>query len=182
MNRFIKKANMYFCPMKYFMAITVLFISACSALEGEQKTNVNDIIKSQEIKRVSKAEIMIHAEKIGKQVENHFRLLIEKKNCDFLEMKNDTTLIKTNGVLTYGFKKIDFTTIDEQQTFEAYQYNAENQMDLTSSIQPLGQDKILYAFASLLKVENLKACNIDTTNSMGMWSIIFPVSAIVNDI
>ncbi len=160
--------------MKWKLLPIVLFFG-CSALEGEQKTNVNDIIKSHEIKQVSQTDILIHGEKMGAEMLS----ALSSSLCDSVKWQSvsDSLTNQFQSKISIGFSVEDFESGDEKGLWDAYDYNAKNAIDSNPSAQLIGQD-VLYVAPFI---------NPDTTcsymnDSTGMWSIKIPVKTVVNSI
>ena len=163
--------------MKSIQFILLIAISGCSALEGEQKTNVNDIIKSHEIKQVSTAEILFHGGKFGHEV---YEILKDVNLCDSISLNqtSDSICETLDAKIFLGFNSDQFTSADEKGLWEAYEYNSKNAIKSQSSTQ-IFEDKVLFT----APVENSRSDSTCIQNgNVGMWSIQIPIKTIVNSI
>lgn len=162
--------------MKYIQIFFIALLYSCSALEGEQKTNVNDIIKTQEIKRVSKAEIMMQAQQMGKLIiEKINKRQIKSDSCEWVNSSALDSIHKNTEIrITWGFEKSVFSSETEQQLMDAYQYNVENSIASDVAVQEIDGKTIL--FTAPLDVD------CDSLKRTGMWSLKMPVKTIVNNL
>ena len=162
--------------MKRLRFFIIGILTGCSALEGEQKSNVNDIIKTHEIRQVTKTEILVQGEKIGSQI---YTVLDKVKPCDSIQLKwiIDSLSGVFNSKINLGFSISDFNSADEQALFEAYEYNQTNNIESETAIQFLDQN-VLFSAPFQLTDSSCK----DLTNSMGMWSVLISTKTVVNSL
>ncbi|UXP33269.1 hypothetical protein N6H18_04810 [Reichenbachiella agarivorans] len=167
--------------------ILCLVATACSALEGEQKTNVNDIIKTQKIRQLNQAEVMVEAEKFGKKIDKvideNFRS--GKITCaDALKNQSavlDSMNLAMEGQIVLGFADSNFMTKQERDLYEAYLYNAENGIVSQSSIQMMDDKYALFTAPYPARDAVYTDCLPDST-AVGMWSMIIPIKTVINQL
>ncbi|MCV9388139.1 hypothetical protein [Reichenbachiella ulvae] len=166
----------------YFLVASVL--GACSALEGEQKTNVNDIIKTHEIRQFTDVEVVMASEKYGANLYLQIDTLMSqgvldcstilKGESEYLDSLNQ----KIGGQISLGLAATDFRTKQEKELFEAYEYNYENEMDSKPSIQRMDDQYVLYTVAVESKDPSYETCLPEDT-PIAMWSMIIPVKTVI---
>lgn len=171
--------------MNRVLAFLVLVaVSACSAFEGEQKTNVNDIIKTHEIRQLNNAEVIIESEKYGTKLYSMIDSLVQEKALDCHSILAgssswmDSLSQKIGGKISLGVSVNDFKTKQEKELFEAYEYNYENGIENKTSIQRMDDQYVLFNFAVSTKDSNYESC-LSEVQPVAMWSFIIPVKTVI---
>ncbi|PIB36841.1 hypothetical protein BFP72_16265 [Reichenbachiella sp. 5M10] len=159
-------------------------LTSCSAFEGKQKTNVNEIIKTQEIRQLNHAEIIIAAEQYGAQtyaqIDEAYRS--GQIDCADAVAHADQTIARLatemEGQIVLGFEQGDFTSKQEKDLLEAYQYNQENAVQSQPSIQMMDDKYALYTVPFAREDSVYSHCVPDTV--VGMWSLVLPIKTVIN--
>jgi len=114
-----------------------MFFCSCSAFEGDQKTNVNEIIKTQKIRQLSGADVTLAAELFGESI---LKQIDEASvNCDSSRFVSfiDSLAITFKGRITLGESGSDFLLKEEKVLLEAYQYGISQNIKSKNAIQML---------------------------------------------
>lgn len=162
------------------LMIQVIFVWSCSAFEGDQKTNVNAIIKTQEIKQLSQADVMVTSELFGESVLKRINALT--LNCDSSRFRFliDSLAISFNGRITIGQNANDFLLKEEKDLLEAYQYNLNRSIKTTNAVQLLDGKTAIYSVPILDLSKYCKVTAINRDSTFGMLSIIYPTKSAIN--
>lgn len=163
-------------PYRYLVLLTQLFfLCSCSAFEGEQKTNVNEIIKTQEIRQLSKADVMLAAELFGKNIHTKIDSLITISDSTTFKSMIDSLATTFEGKITFGKSKEDFLLREEKALFEAYQYSQDQNIVSKNAIQMIDDKTALYSIPFFDKND------IDRDSTLTILTIVYPTkSAIIN--
>ncbi|WP_456459849.1 hypothetical protein [Reichenbachiella sp.] len=173
--------------MRYYYLILSVFLFACHE-QNKNKISPAELMKSREIRKVSEAEILKKGEIIGREMlESVIKLSTQKVNdtstlCDEKGWNELDALIKRNGakVERINSKSENLTEL-ELQLLEAYQYNLEQNMNPTSSIQKLDAKTALYAFPIDSSSNIYKYCMDSVSRkSAELWTIKIPIKEIIN--
>jgi len=125
--------------MKHYF-ILILFITACQgSLTSEQKHEVREGIKANEIKRISEAEILDAAFEYGRMIANK----IKEQNVYPENVSALKNLEKIHQVVIFPLAPGDSLLMEiEKQLIEAYTFATNEQ--LSDNVQKLGSDSLLY--------------------------------------
>jgi len=148
---------------------------SCSALEEKQKTNVNDIIKTQEIKKVSQTEILIAGEKIGLKLSEEIKQLAKELDHDLVQVCDSVSKVHEVNIV-FGTKYDSFNTEESQEIFNAYSYALEHNLPMDHSVQSISSSLILFTVPFM----QMKASG--NSVELGMVEIRIPSKIIVNSI
>jgi len=125
--------------MKHYF-ILILSITACQgSLTNEQKREVREGIKANEIKKISEAEILDASFKYGRMITN----LIKTQNVNLENTSALKDIEKLYQVVIFPLAPGDSLLLEiEQQLIDAYTFAASAQ--LSDNVQKLGSDSLLY--------------------------------------
>ncbi|MEP3387637.1 MAG: hypothetical protein ABJO02_05585 [Reichenbachiella sp.] len=173
--------------MRYYYLILSVFLFACHE-QNKNKISPAELMKSREIRKVSEAEILKKGEIIGREIlESVIKLSTQKVNdtstlCDEKDWKELDALVKMNQakVQRINSKSENLTEL-ELQLLEAYQYNLEQNMKPTGSIQKLDAKTALYAYPVDSNSNIYKYCmDSISRKSAELWTIKIPIKEIIN--
>ncbi|WP_109832421.1 hypothetical protein [Reichenbachiella versicolor] len=154
------------------------FIASCSAFYDKEKTNVNQIIKTQEIKKVSTTEILIFGEKLGLKYGNQVKELAVLF-CNYDQAIDSISF--SDLKIYYDTLASSFANKESKALFEAYQYSEENNILMSPSVQTLPDGNILYTFP-IESNEGSFDENCEEKRPFGMLEIILARKLVVNSI
>ena len=152
--------------------------------QNKNKISPAELVKSREIKKVTEAEILQGGTILGDEI----RLLIDKI------IETDSTACKTGKSLKIDSLATTYNTeirlignatenpkMLESQLLEAYQYNLENDLVLTHSIQKLDNKTVLYTYPIGRGTKFYEHC-MDSLRRQNaeMWSLKIPIKIIIN--
>lgn len=156
--------------------LAVMVLAGCSALQDKEKTNVNEIIRTQEIKQVNATDILINGEKVGKQISDQIASSISS-NCSLTSIAD--SLSNKEFTIIFGTNSNQFGNPESQELFEAYQYAFDEQIKLEPSVQHMKSGSVLYTYPISSAALNEK-CQADF--SLGMFEIVLTRKYVVNAI
>ncbi|MBU2915522.1 hypothetical protein [Reichenbachiella agariperforans] len=164
----------------------LIFLVSCSALEGEQKTNVNEIIKTQEIRQLNEAEVIIAAEQFGVRLYGSLDSLLHiKSDCQSIlareELIVDSLCTVISGQIKLGFSEGDFVSRQEKDLYAAYQYNNENGVSSQPAIQRMDDKYALYTVPYDVADRFYADC-VPNSAAVGMWSLVIPIKSVINSL
>lgn len=166
--------------IKNILFVLSIGLASCSALEGEQKSNVNEIIKTQEIKQIKRADLLVAGENLGAQIVKS--ILSDVKTCALQKLirdnERDSLQQSLSCIIKDGYNHTDFGTDQERMLFDAYQYNVQNQLEASTSVQFLCNDSILFTYPIIRQQK--ETCPDSLRVTLGMLSIKLPVKTVVN--
>ncbi|MGL1887194.1 MAG: hypothetical protein OCD76_11840 [Reichenbachiella sp.] len=143
----------------------------CSALQQDEKSNVYEVLKSQEIRQLTSADVMLASQKFGESV---FGLLDSTNSmCDIVML--DSLGKSFDGKLSLGSGAKDFALKQEKDLFDAYQYNITNNVESKNSIQRLDDKMAVYTIPFYGK----EYCQ-PNDSIFYMLSIVFPTKVAIN--
>lgn len=173
--------------MQYYWLIFGLLFMTCHE-QNKNKIPPAELVKSREIKKVSEAEILRGGSALGDEIMKSVTLLFEIKTeqdsieCPPAKWPKLDSLTKVYGtnIRKVGAKTPAKTPL-ESQLLEAYQYNIENNLYLTPSVQKLDSKTVLYTHPIGKYSKHYKYCP-DSASHKGseMWSIKIPIKEIIN--
>lgn len=163
-----------------FFMTQVFFLLSCSAFEGKQKTNVNEIIKTQEIRQLSQADVMLAAESFGESILE--KINASTVNCDSLRFKSyiDSLSITFEGKITLGKSRGDFLLKEEKDLLDAYEYNVNQNVKSRNAIQMLDSKTAIYSVPFFDSKYCEDRMSQDST-SLTMLSIVYPTKSAINN-
>lgn len=164
----------------FFLLAHVFFLYSCSAFEGKQKTNVNEIIKTQEIKQLSQADVMLAAQLFGESVLKEINA--SSIACDSSKFKAflDSLAVTFQGRVTFGRSQDNFLLKEEKDLFEAYQYNINQDVKSKNAIQMVDSKTAIYSVPFF----NSRYCESQISqdsSSLTMLSIVYPTKSAINN-
>ena len=189
--------------MKYsFVIFGILLIGSVFGCESTQKIDKEALAaskRSQEIKRLSQADITEAAFMLGRAQMNSAKRsfqILRDSICD-LDVENLKKYCQEKGLLEkdsvyytrncvinrYSVNSKGLTNI-EQQLMEAYQYNSQNALLMTDNVQKLDKaylftQPILAEEMGCINCFDLPADSIDSKELVGMWSITIPSKELI---
>lgn len=134
--------------MKYILLLSLLAMVSCGgSLSDEQKRGLKEGMEANQIKKISEAEIMDAAFKLGRKISEE----VQKAGVE-----NETTsrLETEHHVKIYPLQQGDSLLLQiEQQLIEAYT-SADANLELSDNVQKIGTDSLLYTVPIMEKVES----------------------------
>lgn len=169
--------------------ITILFFLTMACHEqNKNKVSPAELMKAREIKKVSEAEILQKGDLIGNEVLKHLNSLEVKHinsdtmQCDFNQWMGLDSLKENYDVdiQRISSKSSQLSEL-ELQLLSAYQYNLENELEATASIQKLDAKTIIFAFPVDVKSMTYTFC-LDSLEKQEahIWSIRIPIKEVIH--
>lgn len=172
--------------MKYYCLILTVILFACHE-QNKNKVSTAELMKSREIKKISEAEILQKGGEIGNEIlvlaqaistanlTNGSTMceISEWVELDSLESSYQTEIQKVN---------VESPTISELelQLLSAYQYNLENNLEPTPSVQKQDQITVLYAYPIDSSSNIYKYCMDSVQQRQAqMWTFKIPIKEII---
>lgn len=168
------------------ICVGLIFLAACHE-KNKNKVSAAELMKSREIKKVSEAEILKKGGEIGSEILNSIQLTIaDKVTSDGIDCHIDhwPEIDSLNEYYKSSIQRINEQTESntelELQLLAAYQYNLENNLAPTSSVQKFDSKTVLFAYP----IDKESSIYIYCLDSIGqsraeMWSIRLPIKEIV---
>lgn len=156
--------------------------------QNKNKVSTAELMKSREIKKVSEAEILKKGGELGSQILSSLQKVVELKvNADtaICDMTMWTGLDSLAAKYQSKINRVNTLTVDksnlEFQLLEAYQYNLENQLTPSASIQKLDEKTVVYAYP-IDRESNIYNYCMDSISRQKaeMWRIKIPIKEIIN--
>lgn len=179
--------NMIIAIKKICVLCFALLIGASCHEQNKNKITPAELMKSREIRKVSEAEILQKAGELGVLMLDSIRDVVKSKsysNTMSCEVSQWKELDAIEVDMKAEIKKVNQGSVGiselELQLLSAYQYNLENKLNPTASVQKLDSRTVLFAFPIDSTSNIYKYCldSIERKNAE-MWSIKFPVKEIV---
>lgn len=148
----------------YLLSYLLMF---CLLGCGDQKidtTKAREEMEAREPKKVSDAQILDQAMKVGNEIAQSFKVTESDKGLVFSLAERAN--LKTGY---YLFGEANDLNGKAKQLFEAYEYNRNNNLKSEANVQPLDEGK------TLLYTQPI----IYNDSTLGMWSILFSRKEIV---
>ena len=148
----------------YLLSYLLMF---CLLSCGDQKidtTKAREEMEAREPKKVSEAQILDQAMKVGNEESNAF-LVSEGESGLVFSLGNNIDSKKAY----YLFGEANDLTGKAKQLFEAYDYNRKNNLSSEANVQQLDEGKTLLYTKPI----------IHNDSTLGMWSILFSRKEIV---
>ena len=165
--------------MRKVLVYTILIVgSACSALQEKQKSNVNEIIKSQEIRKLSTTDLLIAGEALGKKIEESIMSKLELV-CD-IALVTDSISRQFNVNAAYGVTIDDFSIDEASELFEAYLFAQMNGQILSSSIQEMPTRGYLYTIPVSIQDTRYSHCGYESP--LLMYAIVLDNKIIISSL
>jgi len=142
--------------------LLVLLYTGCDDQRAD-RTGFKEEKAKRELKKVSEAEIMNEATRIGQTIVNEAEKFLEDKSSDFMENHTDDPLRKANVSWIHAMDSLEklydaeirylslITSKDshvispvEAELLDAYQYNIEKNISLSENIQKTDNNHLLY--------------------------------------
>lgn len=125
--------------MKYLLPLFFLFIAGCQgSLTQEQKREMRDGMKANEIIKISEAEIIEAAFQYGRTISDEVLQNPELGNQRYIVMLQEKYHVKI-----FPLAQGDSLLMEiEKQLIDAY--TSATNIDLTDNIQKIGKDSLLY--------------------------------------
>ncbi|MCB0486910.1 MAG: hypothetical protein KDC99_00440 [Cyclobacteriaceae bacterium] len=135
--------------MKYILLLSLLVLVGCGgSLSNEQKKQLKEGMEANQIKKISEAEIMDAAFKLGRKISE------EVTHAGPENLSEATRRLEAeHHVKIYPLQQGDSLLLQiEQQLIEAYT-SADPNLELTDNVQKIGTDSLLYTVPVMEKVE-----------------------------
>lgn len=135
--------------MKYIFLFSLLILVSCGgSLSDEQKKQLKEGMEANQIKKISEAEIMDAAFKLGRKITE------EVKKAGGENRDQATSRLEAeHHVKIYPIQQGDSLLLQiEQQLIEAYT-TADPNLELSDNVQKIGTDSLLYTVPIMDKVE-----------------------------
>ena len=169
------------------LSLAVLFTIACHE-QNKNKVSPAELMKSREIKKVSEAEILKKGGEIGQEVLERVQavsasnLMKDSALCDVSMWRELDSL---ESAYQAEIQKVNVESLTnselELQLLSAYQYNLENNLAPTPSIQKQDARTVLYAYPIDSSSNVYKYCLDSVQQKQAeMWSIKIPIKEIIN--
>lgn len=170
----------------YRLVCVFLILSACHD-QNKNTVSTVDLMKTQEIKKVTEAEILQGGSLIGGEVMKVINQMIIKnikpdsQACDIAKWSELDTLAQFYAI---EIDKVGNLTTDksdlEFQLLEAYQYNLENDLAATAAVQKADNQTVLYAYPIAKNDLIYKYCLDSTQQTKAeMWRFKVPIKEII---
>ena len=171
------------------LSLALLFTMACHE-QNKNKVSTAELMKSREIKKISEAEILQKGGEIGNELLEQIQIIsgsnltIGSKLCEISKWE-ELDSIATN--YQADIQKINvnspISSELEVQLLSAYQYNLENYLKPTPSVQKLDAKTVLYAYPIDTSSNIYKYC-LDSAERIRaeMWSIKIPIKEIIKQL
>ncbi|WP_422360841.1 hypothetical protein [Reichenbachiella sp.] len=169
------------------LSLAVLFTIACHQ-QNKNKVSPAELMKSREIRKVSEAEILKKGGEIGHEILELVQaisatnLMKDSALCEISEWR-DLDSLESAYQVEIQKVNVEFPTNSELdlQLLSAYQYNLENNLDPTPSVQKLDAQSVLYAYPIDASSNIYKYCLDSVQRKQAeMWSIKIPIKEIIN--
>ncbi|UXX80485.1 hypothetical protein N7E81_05155 [Reichenbachiella carrageenanivorans] len=170
----------------YRLICAVLILTACHD-QNKNTISTVELMKTQEIKKVTEAEILQGGSLIGGEVMKVINQVIQKNinpdspTCDISKWDELDTLAQ--------FYKVEIDKVGNQtpnksdlefQLLEAYQYNLENDLTATAAVQKADRKTVLYAYPIAKNDLVYKYCMDSTQQTKAeMWRLKIPIKEII---
>lgn len=124
--------------MRYLFPVLLILLASCQAnLTEEQKKELRDGMKANEIVKISEAEITEAAFKYGRKIAEDVKRVADLKDAKIAELQ------RQYHVNIFPLEPGDSLLLAiEQQLIEAY--TSAKGVELTDNIQKIGKDSLLY--------------------------------------
>lgn len=135
--------------MKYILSLCLLVMVSCGgSLSDEQKKQLKEGMEANQIKKISEAEIMDAAFRLGRKISD------EVKHTDMENQSQATRRLESEyHVKIYPLQQGDSLLLQiEQQLIEAYT-SADPNLELSDNVQKIGADSLLYTVPVMEKTE-----------------------------
>lgn len=172
--------------MRYYWLIFSLLFVACHE-QNKNKISPAELVKSREIKKVSEAEILRGGSKIGDEILLAVNKIVQKRSerdsgaCEPSGWHEMDSLSKAYNSKIQLVRSSSKNEQLEAQLLDAYQYNLENDLAPTPSIQKLDNKTVLYAYPIGKGTTLYKYC-MDSARRKNaeMWSLKIPIKEVIN--
>jgi hypothetical protein len=164
----------------YFVLLLALFTTtACSPEQDPRRRKfITDELKNRKIKRVTDSQLLGAANSFGKtaveKLQNELLNNYEAgkpfdcKATSYIKAKIDLQYVLTYRIVCEATQ----TTFDkEKQLWQAYQYNAQQELELTDNLQKIDNEAIIYTSPITLNGQ-----------LVGMWTVVLNKKEIVKNL
>lgn len=160
-----------------FACFLLVIFSGCDNQRAD-RTGFKEEKARRELKKVSEAEILNEATKIGQDIATEAEKLLEKKSDDFLEDHVTVPIRKANINWIHGTDSLEnhyeveinylslITSKEpesispiEAELMDAYQYNIEKNISLSENIQKIESNHLLYNRPIILTSSSCLRCH-----------------------
>lgn len=170
----------------FFFLISLFFIS-CSNIERMDTKRMKELVKSEKIKRITKADINTKAEALGSQLADSLTATFLKTPATSCNWQNNDlvqSLTKEYGVKIRLLGMADAQEdknlyAKEIEVLQAYAYNVENKLSVSSNLQKMGDSLLIYTVPVDAKTNLGKSCFGNETHDFAIWSLVFPSKEVI---
>lgn len=175
--------------MRYYWWIIFLLTASCHE-QNKNKVSTAELVKSREIRQISEAMLLNAGATLGDEIMMKISTSIQTKNLDdsiSCDINRWTLLDSLEKAYESEIKVIDqgianMTTL-EYQLLEAYQYNLDNDLKMSSSIQKLDKKTVLYTWPVGKESKLYQQC-LDSASrqKVKMWCLKIAVKHIIQQL
>lgn len=152
---------------------------------------MKELVKSEKIKRITKADINTKAEALGSQLADSLTATFLKTpatSCNWQENALVQSIEKEYGVKIRLLGMADALAdaqanknlyAKEIEVLEAYAYNVENKLSVSSNLQKMGDSLLIYTVPVDAKTNLGKSCFGNETQDFAIWSLVFPSKEVI---
>jgi hypothetical protein len=163
----------------YIVLLLSLLTSACSPDQDPRRRKfISDELKNRKIKRVTDSQLLGAANSFGKTATDKLQAELLNnyeagKPFDCQANSYIKTKLDLQYVLTYRIVCQPQQALfeKEKQLWQAYQYNAEKELDLTDNLQKIDNEAIIYTSPITLNGQ-----------LVGMWTVVLNKKEIVKNL
>ncbi|SMD34972.1 hypothetical protein SAMN04488029_2274 [Reichenbachiella faecimaris] len=172
--------------MRYYYLILGVILFACHE-QNKNKVSTAELMKSREIKKVSEAEILKKGGEIGNEILQSIQKMIPhfvKADAAICESHNWNALDSLKKAYKVKIDRVNGQSEGnselELQLLIAYQYNLENNLKPTASVQKLDTKTVLFAYPIDIESNIYKYC-LDSVSrrKAELWSVKIPIKEII---
>ncbi len=198
---FIYIANMklLFIKLLCVFMLSQIFVS-CHEKLPESKALATEV-KKRKIGRIKPLQIVNETKRLGVSIVQQTDSIWWARLKQELALQKDSTQSEACNMVLQRFKNYEVKDVtiskfgnstiqtnaaikQEQQLFDAYQYNADHQLILADNVQKVGDSIMLYTQPITFTNEKCRSCHVfDNQSSFaGMWSVRMRKRLIVENI